>query len=240
MFISSFPLRTHPRGMANSTCSSFPGGRGGVPGPNLLPRSHNAGPRFRYPLCHLPRETRDGLNFLMLKMGMKHRGPRGSGGTAPRAAHVCPGLAQGHRRKTLGLSGPQNPDSQRPRPRSPCARARPPRDRVPREGIPTEARPTTGPGHREAASFRLAVRPARGRAVLEVAAVPEARREARVPARLLTRRAAAGPAPFSSGVSSPPGAPGRAALRSSGAASSSSRSRPDHDTFLETLAMARR
>jgi hypothetical protein len=45
---------------------------------------------------------------------------------------------------------------------------------------------------------------------------------------------APGPAPFSSGVSSS----GCPVLRSSGAPSSSSRSRPDQDTFLETLAMA--
>lgn len=76
--------------------------------------------------------------------------------------------------------------------------------------------------------------------MLEVSAVREARREASVSPGLLTRRAAAGPAPFSSGVSSPAGAPGRAVLRSSGAASSSSWSRLDHETFLETLAMARR
>lgn len=82
--------------------------------------------------------------------------------------------------------------------------------------------------------------PARGPEVLEVSAVREAGREASVSPGLLTRGAAAGPAPFSSGDSSPPGALGRAALRSSGAASSSSRSRPDQDTFLETLAMARR
>lgn len=75
-------------------------------------------------LCPLPRETRDGLHFPILKMGMKHRVPPGLGGTGPRAAHVCPGLAQGHRRKALGPSEPQNPDSQRPTPTLPPVRAR--------------------------------------------------------------------------------------------------------------------
>lgn len=103
---------------------------------------------------------------------------------------------------------------------SPATGARSRQSRAPRVGA--DGRPGPGP-HCEAA-------PGGG----------EADRAAGSPGRPgLTWRAAAGPAPFSSGALSPAGAPGRAVLRSSGAASSSSRSRPDHDTFLDTLAMAR-
>lgn len=49
----------------------------GAPGPNLRPRSQNSGPRFPHQLCPLPRETRHGLHFPILKMGMKHRVPPG-------------------------------------------------------------------------------------------------------------------------------------------------------------------
>lgn len=108
-------------------------------------------------------------------------------------------------------------------------------DRLPREGRlmrgpragPERQEPAPPPGPRGARTCGSLCRPggqARGLS----------------PPGFLTWRAAAGPAPFSSGEPSPAGASGRATLRSSGAASSSSRSRPDQDTFLETLAMARR
>lgn len=98
--------------------------------------------------------------------------------------------------------------------------------------------PRAGPDQQEAAPP-----PARaGPGGVEVSARgrPGAQARGLSPPGFLTWRAAAGPAPFSSGEPSPAGASGRATLRSSGAASSSSRSRPDQDTFLETLAMARR
>lgn len=106
--------------------------------------------------------------------------------------------------------------------------------RLPREGGLTRG-PRAGPDQQDAAP------PPGPRGARRCGSLPAgAQARGLSPPGFLTWRAAAGPAPFSSGEPSPADSSGRATLRSSGAASSSSRSRPDQDTFLETLAMARR
>lgn len=148
--------------------------------------------------------------------------------------HGCPGAPQRPTFRGVRRAPPAPPalPASAPGAASEDSRPQAPPPARPRRGapgrVPESTAPLLPPGPRHAAppegSRGRGLRGARGLS-FPACALPG-----------LTWRAAPGPAPFSSGV--PP--PGRAVLPSSGAASSSSRSRPDHDTFLETLAMARR